>query len=54
LGEIRTSSSSFPLPHLTAHGLGEFVDTVVPLLRECGVFRAEYGGATLRDNLGLS
>lgn len=42
------------VPHLTPHGLDEFVDTVVPLLQERGVFRTEYGGATLRDNLGLS
>lgn len=42
------------VPHLTPHGLDEFVDTVVPLLQERGVFRTEYGGATLRENLGLS
>jgi hypothetical protein len=30
-----------------------FVDQVVPLLQERGVFRADYTGATLRDNLGL-
>jgi FMN-dependent oxidoreductase (nitrilotriacetate monooxygenase family) len=42
------------VPHLTPHGLDEFVDTVVPLLQERGVFRTEYGGATLRDNLGLN
>ena len=42
------------VPHLTPHGLDEFVDTVVPLLQERGVFRTEYGGATRRENLGLS
>lgn len=42
------------VPHLTPHGLDEFVDTVVPLLQERGVFRTEYRGATLRENLGLS
>ena len=42
------------VPHLTPHGLDEFVDTVVPLLQERGVFRTEYSGATLRENLGLS
>ena len=41
------------VPHLTPHGLDEFVDTVVPLLQERGSFRAEYEGATLRENLGL-
>ena len=42
------------VPHLTPHGIDEFVDTVVPLLQERGVFRTEYRGATLRENLGLS
>ncbi|WP_319437053.1 NtaA/DmoA family FMN-dependent monooxygenase [Mycobacterium sp. RTGN5] len=41
------------VPHLTPHGLDEFIDTVVPLLQERGVFRTEYRGATLRENLGL-
>ncbi|MDP7704194.1 NtaA/DmoA family FMN-dependent monooxygenase [Mycobacterium sp. TY815] len=42
------------VPHLTPHGLDEFVDRVVPLLQERGAFRREYPGATLRENLGLS
>ncbi len=42
------------VPHLTPHGLDEFVDTVVPLLQERGVYRSGYSGATLRENLGLS
>lgn len=42
------------VPHLTPHGLDEFVDTVIPLLQERGVFRTEYTGRTLRENLGLS
>ncbi len=40
------------VPHLTPHGLDEFVDKVVPVLQERGVFRADYEGATLRDHLG--
>ncbi|BBH68978.1 nitrilotriacetate monooxygenase component A [Actinoplanes sp. OR16] len=41
--------------HLTPTGLDDFVDQVVPLLQERGVFRTEYSeGATLRQNLGLS
>ncbi|BDE11141.1 monooxygenase [Mycobacterium sp. 20KCMC460] len=32
----------------------EFVDQVVPLLQERGVFRTEYEGTTLREHLGLS
>jgi FMN-dependent oxidoreductase (nitrilotriacetate monooxygenase family) len=41
------------VPHVTPGGLDPFVDTVVPLLQERGVFRAEYTGTTLRDHLGL-
>ena len=32
----------------------EFVDQVVPLLQDRGVFRTEYEGTTLREHLGLS
>ncbi|GII58860.1 nitrilotriacetate monooxygenase component A [Planotetraspora thailandica] len=41
------------VPHLTPGGLDDFVDRVVPLLQERGVFRAEYAGTTLRDHLAL-
>ena len=41
------------MPHLTPHGLDEFVDKVVPELQERGVFRTDYTGTTLRDHLGL-
>ncbi|AEH09835.1 MULTISPECIES: NtaA/DmoA family FMN-dependent monooxygenase [Protofrankia] len=39
--------------HTTSVGLDEFVKTVVPELQERGVFRTEYTGTTLRENLGL-
>ncbi|MFF5209162.1 NtaA/DmoA family FMN-dependent monooxygenase [Streptosporangium sp. NPDC000396] len=39
------------VPHLTPGGLDEFVDRVVPLLQERGVFRTGYTGGTLRDHL---
>jgi len=42
------------VPHLTPHGLDEFVDRVVPLLQDRGAFRTEYTGETLREHLGLS
>ncbi|MEU8675935.1 NtaA/DmoA family FMN-dependent monooxygenase [Streptomyces sp. NPDC048560] len=42
------------VPHLTPGGLDDFVDRVVPLLRERGVFRSEYTGSTLRSHLGLA
>ncbi|MCR3749225.1 LLM class flavin-dependent oxidoreductase [Lentzea californiensis] len=41
------------VPHVTPGGLDEFADTVVPLLQERGVFRADYSGPTLRDHLGI-
>ncbi len=41
------------VPHITPDGLDEFADTVVPLLQERGVFRADYEGTTLREHLGL-
>ena len=41
------------VPHITPGGLDSFADSVVPLLQEQGVFRADYEGPTLRDHLGL-
>ena len=34
-------------------GLATFVQTVVPILRERGLFRRQYTGATLREHYGL-
>jgi FMN-dependent oxidoreductase (nitrilotriacetate monooxygenase family) len=34
-------------------GLDDFVDKVVPELQRRGIFRRDYEGATLRENLGL-
>src|SRR4029079_15877992 len=39
-------------PFLPA-GLDDFVDKVVPELQKRGIFRKEYEGRTLRENLGL-
>ena len=39
-------------PFLPA-GLDDFVDKVVPELQKRGIFRTEYEGKTLRENLGL-
>ena len=39
-------------PYLPA-GLDDFVDQVVPELQRRGIFRREYEGTTLRENLGL-
>lgn len=41
------------VPHITPAGLDDFVDRVVPLLQERGVFRSEYETTTLREHLGL-
>lgn len=35
-------------------GLNDFVDKVVPELQRRGIFRQEYEGTTLRENLGLA
>lgn len=35
------------------YGLTQFADLVVPELRRRGLFRSEYEGSTLRENLGL-
>ncbi|MDR7275749.1 NtaA/DmoA family FMN-dependent monooxygenase [Catenuloplanes atrovinosus] len=52
----RDAADGFILvPHLTPAGLDDFVDLVVPLLQERGVFRSAYpeAGSTLRSLLGL-
>lgn len=40
-------------PAVLPGGLDDFVDHVVPILQERGLFRRAYEGATLRENLGL-
>jgi FMN-dependent oxidoreductase (nitrilotriacetate monooxygenase family) len=42
------------VPHITPGGLDRFADDVIPLLQEKGVYRTEWEGTTLRDNLGLT
>lgn len=54
----RASDGFVLAPHLTPTGLDDFVDRVVPLLQERGVFRTAYGTdedrhPTLRSTLGL-
>ncbi|BBN52169.1 monooxygenase [Pseudomonas chlororaphis subsp. aurantiaca] len=41
------------VPHLPG-GLQDFADSVVPELQRRGLFRTEYEGKTLRENLGLA
>ena len=42
------------IPDIAADGAMDFVDQVVPLLQQRGLFRKEYTGSTLRDHLGVS
>lgn len=39
-------------PDVNADGIDAFVDEVVPILQERGVFHKEYEGKTLRENIG--
>jgi alkanesulfonate monooxygenase SsuD/methylene tetrahydromethanopterin reductase-like flavin-dependent oxidoreductase (luciferase family) len=41
------------MPAWQPGSLADFVDTVIPELQRRGLFRTEYEGTTLRDNLGL-
>ncbi|XXY25115.1 hypothetical protein WMF15_32815 [Sorangium sp. So ce233] len=42
------------MPPWLPGGLDDFVELVIPELRRRGLFRTEYEGRTLRENLGLS
>ena len=41
------------MPPYFTEGFDDFVDLVVPVLQERGLFRRDYAGSTLRDHLGL-
>jgi FMN-dependent oxidoreductase (nitrilotriacetate monooxygenase family) len=42
------------MPQVLPAGLDEFVEGVIPELQRRGLFRTEYEGATMRENLGLA
>jgi alkanesulfonate monooxygenase len=42
------------IPSHLPSGIDDFVDLVVPELQRRGLFRREYQGKTLRENLGLA
>jgi FMN-dependent oxidoreductase (nitrilotriacetate monooxygenase family) len=42
------------MPPFLPGGLDDFVELVIPELRRRGLFRSEYEGCTLRENLGLA
>ena len=41
------------MPPVLPSGLETFVDQVVPILQERGLFRTDYTGRTLREHYGL-
>lgn len=41
-------------PNYQPGALEDFVEQVIPILQKRGLFRTDYEGATLRDNLGLA
>src|SRR6202012_2893838 len=41
------------MPPVLPGGLDDFVDMVIPELQRRGLFRSEYEGKTLRENIGL-
>lgn len=47
------AADGFMLHEAYPHGLDDFVDHVVPILQERGLFRTEYEHDTLRGHLGL-
>ncbi len=42
------------MPAYFHEGFEDFVELVVPILQERGLFRADHEGTTLRDHLGLA
>jgi FMN-dependent oxidoreductase (nitrilotriacetate monooxygenase family) len=52
LEEEASDGFNIMFPYLPA-GLDDFVEKVVPELQRRGIFRTEYEGKTLRENLGL-
>ncbi len=42
------------MPPYMPGGMTDFIDKVIPILQQRGLFRTEYAGETLREHLGLS
>ena len=47
------ASDGFIINSVLPDGLQYFTELVVPVLQQRGLFRTDYSGHTLRDNLGL-
>jgi alkanesulfonate monooxygenase SsuD/methylene tetrahydromethanopterin reductase-like flavin-dependent oxidoreductase (luciferase family) len=41
------------VPDIAYDGVADFVELVVPILQERGLFHREYEGKTLRENMGV-
>jgi len=51
--EAGAADGFWVLPDIYADGMDAFVDQVIPLLQQRGLFRTEYEGETLRNHLGI-
>jgi FMN-dependent oxidoreductase (nitrilotriacetate monooxygenase family) len=51
--DARAADGFNVMPPYFPEGFDDFVDLVVPILQERGLFRHDYEGETLRDHLGL-
>ena len=51
--EERAADGFNVMPPYFTDGFDDFVDLVVPILQERGLFRRDYTGSTLRDHFGL-
>ncbi|MFF0826561.1 LLM class flavin-dependent oxidoreductase [Brevibacillus sp. NPDC003359] len=50
----KQAADGFIVHSVVPQGLDDFVDLVVPLLQERGIYRSDYEADTLRGNLGLA
>ncbi len=50
----REATDGFLLFETVPNGLADFVEQVIPILQERGLFRTEYESSTLRGHLGLA
>ncbi|MCI2255568.1 hypothetical protein L2D08_14440 [Domibacillus sp. PGB-M46] len=41
------------VPDISYDGAADFVDLVIPILQDRGLFHREYEGQTLRENMGV-
>jgi alkanesulfonate monooxygenase SsuD/methylene tetrahydromethanopterin reductase-like flavin-dependent oxidoreductase (luciferase family) len=50
--EAGAADGFWVLPDIYVDGMDAFIDGVVPILQQRGLFRTDYEGTTLRDHLG--